>query len=142
LSYYALIIGAFIVVGLVITAYGWKTYQKGKTKRQWPSVTGEITGALLASEENDLLPDIRFRYTVDAQSYEGRLEFPAGTTPMPGFAHHQLEKYPLGSQVAVYYNPQDPAQATLEPGANDDWMVLAIGIGVTLLGILALFFSG
>ncbi len=142
MSYYALIIGAFIAVGLIITAYGWRTYQRGRSTRQWPSVSGEITEALLASEENDLLPDIRFTYIVDSQRYEGRLRFPAGTTPMPGFAHHQLEKYPLGSQVTVYYNPRNPAESTLEPGAEDDWLVLATGIGVTLIGILAMFFSG
>lgn len=143
MNYYAIIIGAFIVVGLVITACGWRAFQRGKTTQQWPSVTGEISETRLASAENDLLPDIRFSYTIETQSHQGRLEFPAGTMPMPGFAQNQLEKYPLGSAVSVYYNPQQPEQATLEPGrANDDWLFLAAGIGFTAIGLLAMFFSG
>ncbi len=143
MNYYAIIIGAFIVVGLIITAFGWRAFQRGKATAQWPSVSGEISAARLASDENDLLPDIRFSYSIDSNHHEGRVEFPPGTMPMPGFASNQLEKYPLGSKVTVYYNPQRPDQATLEPGrANDDWLVLATGIGFTAIGLLAMFFSG
>lgn len=143
MSYYALIIGAFIAVGLIITAFGWRAFQKGKRSKQWPSVEGEISETRLASDENDLLPDIRFSYTIDEDCHIGRVEFPPGTMPMPGFAENQLEKYPLGSTVTVYYNPQQPDQATLEPGqANDDWLILAAGIGFTATGLFAMFFSG
>ena len=143
MSYYALIIGAFIVVGLIITAFGWRAFQKGKSTGEWPSVSGKISETRLASDENDLLPDIRFSYMIDDNRYEGRLEFPPGTMPMPGFAADQIAKYSLGSEVEVYYNPQQPEQATLEPGrANDDWLVLAVGIGFTVIGLGALFFSG
>lgn len=143
MSYYAFIIGGFIVAGAVITACGWRAFQRGKQTGHWPAVSGEISETRLASEENDLLPDIRYSYTIDAQRYEGRLEFPPGTVPMPGFAQEQLNKYPLGSEVTVYYNPLQPGQATLEPGrAGDDWLILAVGIGFTAIGVLAMFFSG
>ncbi len=142
MSYYAIIIGAFIFVGLAVTAYGWRVFRRGRAIRQWPSVTGRITKAELASEENDLLPDIRFTYTVDGREFEGRLEFPPGTAPMPGFAQHQVETYPVGREVSVYYNPENPSQARLEAGSHDDWMVLATGLGITALGVGAMFFSG
>ena len=143
MNYYVLIIGGFIIVGLAITAFGWRGFQKGKANKQWPSITGQISSTTLASEENDLLPDIRFSYTIDDDHYEGRVEFPPGTMPMPGFASTQIEKHPVGSPVTVYYNPQQPEQATLEPGrANDDWLILAMGIGFTAIGVLAMFFSG
>ena len=143
MNYYALIIGGFIIVGLAITAFGWRGFQKGKANKQWPSTTGQVSSTTLASEENDLLPDIRFSYTIEDNHYEGRVEFPPGTMPMPGFASTQLEKYPIGSPVTVHYNPQQPKQATLEPGrANDDWLILAMGIGFTAIGVLAMFFSG
>ncbi len=143
MSYYAIIIGAFIVAGLIITAFGWRAFQKSKASTQWPSVSGKISEAQLASAENDLLPDIRFSYTIKTERYQGRVEFPPGTMPMPGFAQKQLEKYPLGSEVQIYYNPLQPDRATLEPGgADDDWLVLATGIGVTALGLFAMFFSG
>lgn len=143
MSYYAIIIGGFITAGLLITAFGWRAFQKGKNTGQWPSTCGEISATRLASDENDLLPDIRFNYTIDANRYEGRVEFPPGTMPMPGFAQTQLDKYPQGSEVTVYYNPQQPEQATLEPGrAKDDWLILALGIGFTAIGLLAMFFSG
>lgn len=143
MSYYAIIIGGFIVVGLLISAYGWRAFQKGKRSGAWPSVSGEICETHLASEENDLLPAIFFSYTVADQGYRCQHKFPPGTMPMPGFAQHQLEKYPLGSTTTVYYNPQQPEQAVLEPGrASDDWLILAVGIGFTAIGLGAMFFSG
>ncbi len=143
MDYYALIIGGFIITGLAITAFGWRGFQKGKANKEWPSITGIISATSLESAENDLLPDIRFSYTVDDHCHEGRVEFPPGTMPMPGFASAQLEKHPQGSEVKVFYNPQQPAQSTLTPGrANDDWLILAMGIGFTVIGLLAMFFSG
>ena len=143
MNYYALIIGGFIITGLAITAFGWHGFQKGKARKQWPSTPGEISSTALASAENDLLPDIRFSYTVEDKRHESKIEFPPGTMPMPGFATTHVEKYPVGSEVTVYYNPQRPEQATLEPGrANDDWLILAMGIGCTIIGLLAMFFSG
>jgi len=143
LDYYALIIAGFIITGLAITAFGWRGFQKGKANKEWPAITGRVSSTSLSSAENDLLPDIRFSYTVDNDHHEGRVEFPPGTMPMPGFANTELEKYPQGSEIKVYYNPRQPAQSTLTPGrANDDWLILAMGIGFTVIGLLAMFFSG
>ena len=52
------------------------------------------------------------------------------------------KKYPAGAKASVYYNPDQPDQATLEPGlARGDWMIPAVGIIAMAFGIFALFFS-
>jgi hypothetical protein len=104
-------------------------------------VPGRIEISALSSSSNDLLPDIRYRYEVAGQSYQSRFEFPSGTHPLPEFSRSYVEKYPVGASVTVYYNPQQPADSTLEPGAQGDWMILALGILLMVGGAGALLVS-
>jgi hypothetical protein len=77
-----------------------------------------------------------------ARAYQRALEFPDGTSPSPEFATSYVRKYPVGAKVPVYYNPDQPDQATLEPGlTRGDWMIPALGIAAMAFGIFALFFS-
>jgi len=40
--------------------------------------------------------------------------------------------------VEIFYDPDQPETATLEPGAQGDWMILAMGIAMVIGGILSL----
>ncbi len=124
--------------GLGVTLWGWRVLQQSRRAGRWPSVEGEIVESRPGSPENDLLPHIVFRYRVGEQEYQRPFRFPEGTHPLPEFTEIYLKKYPVGKRVAVYYDPEDPSNATLEPRAHDDWMILAAGIVTTIGGALAL----
>ncbi|MCP9760241.1 DUF3592 domain-containing protein, partial [Aquitalea sp. S1-19] len=49
-------------------------------------------------------------------------------------AEARVAKYPAGSQVRVYVNPAQPAQACLEAGRH--WTVW-VGLALTLLFVVA-----
>lgn len=140
MNYYAIILALLTVAGMVLTAWGWQIRNKAKKTRSWTATQGYIVKSEAKSPDNDLLPHIVFSYQVDGTDLQTSLPFPTGIQPMPEFSRSYLQKYPVNTPVTVFYNPENPQQATLEPsGSADDWMILAIGIAATLFGSLALF---
>ncbi len=140
---YAIILGLFIIAGFIAALWGWFIIAKARKTRRWPVVEGAIEQSAPTSEANDLLPHILFSYTVGAHTYQCVLELPGGTNPSPELATSYVRKYPIGAKVPVYYNPDQPDQATLEPGlSRGDWMIPVLGIAAMAFGIFALFFSG
>ena len=140
---YAIILGLFIIAGFVAALWGWSIILKARKTQRWPVTEGVIEQSDLTSDANDLLPHILFSYTVGARTYQRALEFPGGTNPSPELATSYAKKYPVGAKVPVYHNPDQPDQATLEPGlARGDWMILAAGVAAMAFGVFALFFSG
>ena len=143
LNPYLIILILFILGGLITTIWGWGMIARGKRTLHWPAVEGVIEQSQPSAEGDDLFPRIAFSYTVSGRRYERNMEFPSGTHPSPSFAASYVNKYPEGARVLAYYNPEQPDQATLEPGlARDDWLIFVLGIVVTLIGVGFLIFSG
>jgi len=133
---YTLIIGLFTLGGLVTVVWGAVIIVRARNTARWPAASGTIEESAIASEDDDLLPNIVFRYAVNGSEFRRTLEFPGGITPTRELAAEYLGKYPAGAAVTVYYDPRAPGTATLEPGlARGDWLVLAFGVGASLLGI-------
>lgn len=137
LNPYIIILALFIIAGLVTTLWGLQIILKARKTRQWPHVDGIIEESRIASEQDDLLPHIQFRYSVGQTSYQHTMAFSSDITPTREFAANYVQKYPAGSKVQVYYDPVDPNSATLEPGlGKGDWLVFAMGVGMLLFGII------
>ena len=136
---YTLILGIFIAGGIATTIWGGWVIANARKSLHWPKTEGTIECAQAASDADDLLPLIEFSYIVSGSRYQNTLNFPSGTTPTPELTRRYLERYPSGSKVTVYYDPQHPQRATLEPGmAQGDWLILAMGLVATGLGIVML----
>lgn len=136
---YAIIIGLFIVSGVIATIWGGLLLARARKKMHWPAVTGRIEVSEAASAEDDLLPHIEYSYTVQDVDYRKTLDFPGGSSPTPEFAASYVEKYPLGAEVQVYYDPQHPEHATLETGLQGgDWLVFIFGVATVMVGLLML----
>jgi hypothetical protein len=139
---YTVILGLFVIGGLFVTLWGLLIILKAHKSNQWPSVDGVVEESKPSSEERDLLPYIQFKYSVGEVTYRRTMEFSGDITPTEEFAASYVQKYPVGTNVQVYYNPANPGVATLEPGlAKGDWLVLAIGLGTFSMGILFFFFG-
>ena len=134
---YSIILILFIVLGLGASAWGGLIISRSRKSLNWPKTQGTIVESETKSSHDDLLPNIGFRYKVDGQEFKNRLAFPADVTPTQEFSQSYTEKYPLNKTVEVYFNPLQPQQSTLEPGlAQGDWLVLAMGLGCTIIGLL------
>lgn len=141
MNLYPLILGAVLIGGIGISIWGWRVLSRSRKMKAWPTTTGVIKEARPSSEANDLLPHIVFSYQVNEASYQRVFEFPEGTHPLPEFNQSYLDKYPVGKKIEVYYDPEQPETATLEPETQGDWMILALGIMMTIGGAAALLLS-
>jgi len=139
---YVIILGLFIISGLIATLWGWSIIAKGRRSLSWPHTEGIIETSTTVSDEHDLLPHISYRYTIDGKSFQNNIEFSSDISPTIEFSDTYLKKYPTGTKITVYYQADKPENSTIEPGvARGDWLVFALGLGMTVIGIASLFVS-
>jgi hypothetical protein len=86
---------------------------------------------------------IGYQYTVDGVEYSASRVNPIDT-PFHQYQRSYTDRYPIGKEVVVYYNPRDPSDAVLEPGFVDvlkafdifSWILFGTGIYFVLTAIL------
>lgn len=134
---YSIILGLFVLLGLTASWWGWSIISKSRKSLTWPKVEGKIVECSSKSELDDLLPHIVYAYSVEGNNFKGQLTFARDVTPTKEFTNRYLQQYPLNKTVAVYFDRLQPQHSTLEPGlAQGDWLVFAIGVASTIIGIL------
>jgi uncharacterized protein DUF3592 len=112
----------------------------------WPTTEGIIISSHVTEEccnsyTEGWYPQISYRYSVNQQEYtSNRIELVYVAIQWGGSIQSIVEKYPVGQKVSVYFNPNNPAEAVLEPGLGTAvllvWMVFAAGSFPVFLGIL------
>lgn len=115
-------------LGLVIAMIlGWVQIQEINDSRSWPSVAGTIVASGISestdtsryrsgsrSTEYDVY--LRYDYVVDDMPYSGNRIAIRGTRySSQSSAQRELQRYPVGRVVNVYYNPKNPEQSVLKP---------------------------
>lgn len=90
-------------------------------------------------QETAYSPEIRYRYRVGTRTYEGkRIDFdvPASQTD-PTEAQNQVDKYPAGQTVAVFYAREEPSFAVLQLDQRKRTQtMLCVTASMWLLGLL------
>lgn len=104
--------------------------------RHWPSVPGQILESHVDDSQLEAMkPVVRYRYQVDGKAYVGFRVAYSGYGSSRRAMDNLIRPYPVGSQVPVYYNPQNPAVAVLDIAARSDWAYwLLFGIAFLLVG--------
>ena len=137
-----LIFSVFIGFGLwLFSSYLWGAATAIRSLG-WPATTGEIISSQVCESYSrsgtGYYPCVKYRYSVDGRSFEG--DSIGGDPPAPGDrerAELALLKYPVGSQVKVFFNPGSPGEACLEPGAVslNTYVAIAAGLGIAAFGL-------
>ncbi|HEY6328656.1 MAG TPA: DUF3592 domain-containing protein [Blastocatellia bacterium] len=145
--------GAWVVLGMAVLFGAIGTIALAATGRlrlrqkqalSWPSVPGKITANSVSRHEDDeslwFHCDLRYQYSVDGHSYEGRALAAGGSSGDEKGANEEHRRYPLGSIVTVYHNPRKPQDAVLErdPVAKSQRVLLLVG-GIFFFSALVLF---
>jgi hypothetical protein len=79
---------------------------------------------------------ILYEYSVDGVTRRSDVwRLGAGTSSYTKASTSAVERYPVGAAVTVFVNPDNPADAVLEP-ANPSWFVLIAGIVFAAAGLL------
>jgi len=114
--------------------------RKAEASQSWPGVQGTVTKTWIQNIETQdsegmtsttFKPRVSYEYSVGGQAYSGeRLAFGAGKA----YGRHRkaeevLAAYPVNGAVTVYYDPQNPAEATLLQQAQG-------GLGMIIAGAI------
>jgi hypothetical protein len=143
-----LIFGSLMIL-LLIFGTLYKYWEVRKANR-WLSVPGKIVSSrskarrmkkaqgMIGAEagaDQDMVnfADIVYEYRVKGKTYKGS-RVSIGEDLGDHDVEHTIARYPAGSKVTVYYNPDKPGQAVLETGAPEGvWRTMAIFISVLIV---------
>lgn len=119
------------VIGAGLILYGANTLVTAWRSSNWPTAEGKITYSSLRSQS---FPGLWYEYSVQGARYVAEHHRVGGNaTPFTSVAKAASERYPEGRAVKVYYNPNDPSQAVLEPGVWYGNLVFPL-VGLIVLG--------
>jgi hypothetical protein len=123
----------FYIQGAVVL---YKAY--GSTK--WPSSQGVVISSTVsfhsgsAKRRSYYTPDVSYRYMAGSIWYVGdTICFASIATHNKTDMGQIAGRYPVGREVTVYYNPADPQESVLEPGATFDSWTKVLGASIFLL---------
>lgn len=137
----------FLLIGYFVAFHvGKPILDDARASAAWPSVDGvversEVTTHRGHEKQTMYSPEVAYRYNVDGKDFQGSMVAFGGdfSSNNSSHAYAVTEQYPVGKEVSVYYEPDAPGHAVLEPGVT--WKsYLAFGIGLAFLaaGVLML----
>ncbi|MFX0211429.1 MAG: DUF3592 domain-containing protein [Candidatus Hodarchaeota archaeon] len=138
----AFVIGGLIsgFVGLILFYAFIKCLRLGLGSKNWPKVEGEIVSSSIVEDDEGFKPEISFTFNVYGVDYTGSAynpnELVARSIVGKISAEKKIAEYPVGKTVEIYYNPDDPRKAVLEPGISKDTFFFLLGAGLFFLGCL------
>jgi hypothetical protein len=119
----ACIVPVVFLIGFGIFMY--RRSQQGKVAKDaaqsWPGVMGTVLSSSVQSRRTgnsiSTYPVVVYQYQVNGQTYQGQT-IKAGeqffNVRIIGEAQATADRYPVGAQVMVYYNPANPQESALE----------------------------
>jgi len=133
--------GTLFIFDVILLGIIFFTRRKVAQASAWPSTMGTVTLSTIevrrSSEGSSSYPVVHYAYQVMGQPYQGHKVMPGPEVGGTG-AHKVVARYPIGAQVMVYYNPQNPSEALLERGMPGFikwlWIILVI-LDVFLCGL-------
>jgi hypothetical protein len=134
------------VIGLILAAVGlfscWvgiSVYLKDQQARHWPATTGQILYSSVDESSNSdgdttYTPLIQYSYRVNDQQHVGSVwRFGASKTGRTE-AYETIASYRIGSTATVFFNPDHPEEAVLEPNTTQGTLVaIILSLPVALL---------
>lgn len=138
---------AFMGIGIGMLIKLVRNFSKARHSKNWLSTTGKIISSELdaqtTADENGYetttyIANVLFQYVVNESTFEGDcINFDYGIrTSNRDLEKSIVEQYPVGSQVKVYYDPEDPQQAVLEKRVNNIFTTILVSAVFILIGVI------
>jgi hypothetical protein len=139
-------VGAFMALaGLAAIIYAVRQIFRSNRAQSWPMVPGKVVESRLRevndSDGTTYQAYVAYEYFVNGVALHSDIRCPGAnqsSSSFTGGAKRVLARYPIGSEIIVYVNPADSADAMLEPG-KIQLGLLAWGILFLLGGVLCFF---
>ena len=136
-------IGLFFIVLAVV-----QLLKAKKAEKTWPTSSGTVISSVVGTHlarssrggtTTQFMPEVAYEYQVNEITYKGSSVGFGKATMSSKKSRQVVERYPQGSAVTVYYDPQDPAKGVLETKAYSFGSNLTLGILIAVMGIVLAF---
>lgn len=141
---------AMVVLGLAVTYWGSQVAKQSEASAFWPSTSGTVlasrvtsttfsgsssarsSGSSSASREGKTRygPYVQYEYRAQGQRFVGEgVRLVTQLHESEAEARAVVDRYPVGSHVQVFFDPDDPGTAVLESGAElESYVILFAGV--------------
>lgn len=134
--------GVLTLVGLGVLIFAIFDYYEAKSSTSWENTIGKILESTIESHRNDdgitYKPVIVYSYKVNKKRYHSRVVYFGESLHHSSIKVPQdlVNRFPIGSEVKVYYNPKSPSNSILLAGVtNDNYINIFIGFALMVGGI-------
>ena len=129
-----------VVFGAGVAIWGVILRGRGEETLQWPTVRGKVYASRVVEErsrdaDNETMyrPEIRYEYVVDGKEFAAkRLGLEDTPASWRSYADGIVARFPIGREVEIFYNPDDPSEALLEPRDAVKWGAMAVVGGIVI----------
>lgn len=143
----------FMLIGLIFVLLGGYEIFQGMKTEDWPAAPGTILSSKVqsgtssshgparttGSSRRRYSVDIRYRYEVDGQQFEGsRLSYGKETYKKRSKAQKIVSQFLPRKKIDVFFDPENPESSVLIKGSGLAWLAVALGAGAFILGLVVL----
>ncbi|CAI2719063.1 DUF3592 domain-containing protein [Nitrospina watsonii] len=144
---------AAAAVGLGAMVYAKRIEKKAKAARFWPTASGTVKRSSVKLERSGnhagsynygnrtFRADVHYRYKVGSRTYTNNKIMVGGQLQLAlkDRAEQHCHNYPVGTEVDVIYNPDNPQEAYLEPHEESSGFIQLVGGVFLAIGLIAYF---
>jgi hypothetical protein len=128
------------LLGILALVYWYITQKRGKASLKWPAARGRIMDSRIVESRDTesgttISASISYAYIVGQTTYNSSRIGVGMQRTGANFSSMMVQKYPAGAEAPVYYDPQKPSLAVLEPGGKGTTFVLIVAIILMVVGI-------
>jgi hypothetical protein len=146
-------IGLFgVTMGSILIVRELLIHNTASAAEGWPTAPGRVVESRIDVDTSRTRTGTRttyelhvvYEYTVDGQTHQANRVRAGGMrwSDDSGAALFAKLTYSVGTTVIVSYNPDDPGDAVLQPGAGDDHWVALVAGGVGLGVVSGIWVAG
>jgi hypothetical protein len=134
-----------LIFSAVILLFGVTNFVSLSSKKSWPQVDATVSKSASSADPSDsqkALLDFSYRYRIDGRSTSSSSVFASTFRKEPKFADdvaYVVSRYPVGSVVRAYVNPEDPFDSYLDLSASTIDYVLP-GVGAACLVCFGVYY--
>jgi hypothetical protein len=128
-----------VLAGLGMLLVGIFDLRKAHRAKAWPVAEGRILESRLRektdSDGTSYEVAILYEYSVNGVTHRSDVwRIRPASSSFTKASSRTVARYPVGSAVSVYFNPEDPTDAMLEPG-KISWVLFLVGVVFAASGV-------
>ncbi len=141
----AIVFGAFGVAGLVVGYFLIGSAREALDARTWLATACTVESSTVGEHQSSsdgrtsytYSVDILYRYEAAGRTHRSsRYQFLAGSSSGRAAKQQIVDQYPPGREFTCYVSPRDPAHAVIDRELGARVLLLALPVGMVLLGLL------